>query len=101
MNITYQHTDLKDVTRRPAKAKAMQLRYQESTDLTMRHVQRIADCLDVELHCVSDQGALFIHLKVDWHNSPIVGHTDWILVDSFGKIQILKDAEFKVYYEPE
>lgn len=101
MKITYQHTDLKDVTLRPMKARAMQLVYRENTEETMRHVQRIAACLDVTLECAGDQGGLFIHLKIDEYHSPIVSHEDWIVKDSFGKISILKDNEFRVYYEPE
>lgn len=101
MAIPYASPAVKAVASRPVKARAMQFKYQGDTQETMHHAQRIANCLDVELHCVGDQGALFVHLKIDEHHSPIVSHEDWILVDSFGKIKILKDSEFKVYYEPE
>lgn len=96
----YMRSDVKTVASRPVKAKAMQLVYQESRDETLQHLKRIADCLNVTLECAGDQGGLFIHLKIDEYRSPIVSNGDWILVDSFGKVQILKDSEFKIYFEP-
>lgn len=97
----YSSPDIKTVASRPVKAKATQFLYRESSEETRRHIRQIGACLDVTLKCASDQGALFVHLEIDQYHSPIVNHTDWIVVDSFGKVSVIKDSEFKIYYEPE
>ncbi len=101
MTLIYQAPDIKKLSTRPVKARAIQLIYQESTDETLRYVRMIEACLSVEISCASDQGALFCHLELDKNHSRIVNHGDWVIVDSFGKVSVLKDEEFKVYYEPE
>ena len=101
MTATFQALDIKTVATRPVKGRAIQLLYQESTEETLRYVRRMEACLGVRISCANDQGALFCHLELDSFRSPIISHGDWVLVDSFGKASIVKDADFKVYYEPE
>jgi len=93
--------DIKRIATRPVKARAIQFLYQEDRDETIRFIRKLEACLGVSISCANDQGALFCHLELDRFRSPILNHGDWVVVDSFGKISILKDDEFKVYFEPE
>jgi hypothetical protein len=101
MTAIYQALDIKRVSTRPVKARAIQFLYQESTEETIRRIRMIEACLSVRISCANDQGALFCHLEVDSLRSPILNHGDWVMVDSFGKVSAVKNEDFKVYYEPE
>ncbi len=101
MTLIYQAPDIKSIATRPVKARAIQFLHQEGLDETLRFVRKIEACLSVKISCAGDQGGLFCHLEFDRLHSRIMNHGDWVVVDSFGKVSLLKDEEFKVYYEPE
>lgn len=92
---------VREVRTRLVKAKAMCFKYGENSEETVKHVRRIETCLSVKIHCAHDQGALFVHLRLDAFYDRILQNGDWVVVDSFGKITAVKDQDFNVYYEAE
>lgn len=92
---------VKDVRARSLKARAMRFRHPGKHEELIKLVRRIESCLGVKISLAGDQGAIFCHLRIDDMNSPILSDGDWVVVDSFRKVSIVKDREFNVYYEAE
>lgn len=91
----------KKVTRRPVMGRAIQFRYQEDPGLTRRMAERIVELLGVTLSTSFDsQSGTGYHLRSGGFDTKLVCEGDWIVVDSFGKAEVVKDNDFKVYYEP-
>ncbi len=90
------------VTVRTVKARAMQFKYHENSDDTVQLVRLIQICLKVKISSSFDsQSGRGYHLDIDTYSSKLLFQCDWVVVDSFGRPDIIPDKEFKVYYEPE
>lgn len=100
--ILRQHCPVKRVVLRPCKARAHQFHYEEDCGKTREQAEYISVALGVEIRSNYDaQSGTGYFVKTGDLDSSLVRHGDWIVVDSFGKVSLVRDADFKVYYEPE
>ncbi len=90
------------VTVRTVKARAMQFKYHENSDNTVQLVRLIQLLLRVKISSSYDpQAGTGYHLDIGVYSSKLISQHDWVVVDSFGRADVIPDKEFKVYYEPE
>lgn len=88
------------VTPRAVKGRAIQFRYLEDGS-TYDIASLIVGTLGVKIsHSHDIQGGGGYHVQLGWLDSRRLSDGDWVVVDSFGKVSVVPDSEFKTYYEP-